>query len=750
MNTSRKLFLAILAAYLLLATTYSVVSPLFEVSDELWHYPMVKYIADNAALPIQDPANPGAWRQEGSQPPLYYMLGAALTFWIDTSDLDAVRRINPHADIGVIRPDGNANMMVHRPELERFPWRGTALAVHIVRFLSVALGAGTVWVTYALTRELFPQWDAAALLAAALVAFLPMFLFIHGSVNNDALSNLLGNLLTLMLVRLLNQKTRPTIRQYVWLGIATGCGLLAKGSIGFLIFVIAAVLLVLSLRYRDWKPLIIGGIISGGITNAIAAWWYIRNWQLYGDPTGLNVFLDTVGRRLIPANAEQLWAERNSFLQAYWGFFGGVNVPLPDWTYIGFNIIGGVALVSAILYLLATLIHRAQPRSWWLSAAVTLIWMGVTFSSYLQWTAITPASQGRLVFVALSSISMWMAVGLLWMFRRWGRYPLAGGAVGYFAAVALMSPFVVIQPMYTPPPAPTQINPAPPVTFIAPDGGEIALLGAGVQTEPVRPSEYLHMQTDWQIQEVFARNWSLFIHLETPDGVIIAQRDVFAGRGLLATSDLPPTTAWQNPLAVNVPSGAYAPMTLNVMVGWYHLPTGERLRTPDGRERVQIGTAQLLPRESAQALPNPLRVNFDNRIELIAYEYSTLTPRQNEEMQVTLYWRALAPIPEDFVIFVHVIDASTFNIVGGSDAAPVGWTRPTRTWQVGEIIEDTHTFTIRADAPPTPYELEIGMYTVEPDGTYPRLRVVTADGGMANDYFYLSRVRVLPAESPAP
>lgn len=747
MSANHRILAIILTVYTLLALTYSFISPPFEVSDELWHYPMVKVIADTGRLPMQDPANPGPWRQEGSQPPLYYMIGAALTFWIDTSDMHDLRRINPHADIGVIRPDGNANMMTHRADLEQ-QWDGTMLAVRIVRLLSVVLGFGTVWVTYLLGRQLFPDWPVIALTASALVAFLPMFLFIHGSVNNDALSNFLGNLITLLLVRLLLQERAPIIRDYVWLGLAVGMGLIAKGSIGFMVFVVAFVLLVLSIRHRDWKPFFIGGLISGALTNLIAAWWYIRNWQLYGDPTGLNVFLDTVGRRLIPANAQQLWAERNSFLQAYWGFFGGVNVPFPDWTYIGFNILGGVALVSGLIYLVVLAVRRERAWRWWLAAAVTLIWMTVTFVSYLQWTSVTPASQGRLMFVSLSSISLWMAVGMAWPLRHIGRYPLVGLSVGYFAAAAVFAPFVVIRPAYTPPPAAT--DGTSDVTFTAPDGGHVTLLRAGVQSEPVQPSEYVHLHADWRIDDRFTRDWSLFIHLVTPDGVIIAQRDIYPGRGLLATSDLIDGQTWQNPAAVNVPMGAYAPGTLDVTVGWYHLPTGERMTLPNGDDRVKIGTVTVEPRPSTLDLPNPIQVNFDNRIELVGFEYSTLTPEQGGEMTTTLYWRAKEPIAEDYVIFVHVIDAPTFTIIGGSDAQPAGWTRPTSTWEVGEIITDTHTFTIREDALPTPYELEIGMYTVEEDGTYPRLRVVTPDGGMANDYAYLSRVRVIPPQETTP
>jgi hypothetical protein len=117
----------LLLAYVMLAGIYSVVTPIFEASDEVWHYPMVKYVADHAAIPVQTPGVATAWRQEGSQPPLYYMLAAALTFWIDTSDLDRMRQINPHADLGAIVPDGNVNIAIHDPAAESFPWHGTAL-----------------------------------------------------------------------------------------------------------------------------------------------------------------------------------------------------------------------------------------------------------------------------------------------------------------------------------------------------------------------------------------------------------------------------------------------------------------------------------------------------------------------------------------------------------------------------------------------------------------------------------------------
>ncbi len=111
----------ILVVFALVSIVYSVVIPPFEASDELWHYPMVQYIAENWRLPVQDPNNVGPWRQEGSQAPLYYIIGALTTFWVDTSDMPDVRHLNPHVNNGVATADGNINLIVHNPDLGASP-----------------------------------------------------------------------------------------------------------------------------------------------------------------------------------------------------------------------------------------------------------------------------------------------------------------------------------------------------------------------------------------------------------------------------------------------------------------------------------------------------------------------------------------------------------------------------------------------------------------------------------------------------
>ncbi|MGD8804893.1 MAG: hypothetical protein PVH65_03540, partial [Chloroflexota bacterium] len=90
--TEKRLLWTIIIIFAGLGVFYALTTPVFEASDELWHYPMIEHLADGNSLPVQvfDPAQAGPWKQEASQPPLYYYLGAALTFWIDTSDMATV------------------------------------------------------------------------------------------------------------------------------------------------------------------------------------------------------------------------------------------------------------------------------------------------------------------------------------------------------------------------------------------------------------------------------------------------------------------------------------------------------------------------------------------------------------------------------------------------------------------------------------------------------------------------------------
>lgn len=130
----------ILFAFIGLGVTYSLVTPIFEAPDEIQHYFYVQYLADERSLPALTIPEEEPFQQEGSQPPLYYLLGAFATFWIDTDDALSLLSPNPYANVGIPLAPGNKNVII-RTDREAFPFRGATLAIHLVRFLSVLQGA---------------------------------------------------------------------------------------------------------------------------------------------------------------------------------------------------------------------------------------------------------------------------------------------------------------------------------------------------------------------------------------------------------------------------------------------------------------------------------------------------------------------------------------------------------------------------------------------------------------------------------
>src|SRR5512139_2618681 len=151
----RPWLLIILIAFVALAALYSISTPIFEASDEVSHYAVVQHIANTGALPVQRPGVKTAWEQEGSQPPLYYLLAEPLARLLDTRDAAERMTRNPHAAPGDPSLDANRNLVIHSPA-EDFPWRDTTLAVHLMRFLSILMGAGTIGLSYLIARRLFP------------------------------------------------------------------------------------------------------------------------------------------------------------------------------------------------------------------------------------------------------------------------------------------------------------------------------------------------------------------------------------------------------------------------------------------------------------------------------------------------------------------------------------------------------------------------------------------------------------------
>ncbi|MCS6803202.1 MAG: glycosyltransferase family 39 protein [Chloroflexota bacterium] len=105
----------------------------------------------------------------------------------------------------------------------------------------------------------------------------------------------------------------------------------------------------------------------------------------------------------------------------------------------------------------------------------------------------------------------------------------------------------------------------------------------------------------------------------------------------------------------------------------------------------------------------PERVQFERGIELLGYSLAQSESRPGEALQLTLFWRATAPVDERYTVFTHLIDAAEL-IWGQRDAEPGSGRRPTDSWTPGETIVDRYGLPVFAGTPPGAYYIEIGLY----------------------------------------
>ncbi len=128
---------------------------------------------------------------------------------------------------------------------------------------------------------------------------------------------------------------------------------------------------------------------------------------------------------------------------------------------------------------------------------------------------------------------------------------------------------------------------------------------------------------------------------------------------------------------------------------------------------------------------------LDDMMVLIGYDASQyLAP--GETLRIALYWFALADIPDDYTVFVHLLDANG-AAVAQADGKPVWWTYPTTQWEPGQYIRDEHILELAADTPRGDYTLAVGMYDAE---TGVRLNVKDVQGTVPDGRIELCVVRV--------
>lgn len=167
-----------------------------------------------------------------------------------------------------------------------------------------------------------------------------------------------------------------------------------------------------------------------------------------------------------------------------------------------------------------------------------------------------------------------------------------------------------------------------------------------------------------------------------------------------------PTSAWREGETINQWFEVQLPADL--ASGNYQLA----LSSLGTNTEITLGQIRVEGRQRLYDLPadiqHPLgNVTLGERVKLLGFN---LNLSKADTMIVTLYWQALASMPESYKGFIHVLDAQG-QIIAQRDQIPMAGQSPTTSWLPREIIVDDYTFSIPPGSVPAgTYQLAVGLY----------------------------------------
>jgi hypothetical protein len=138
--------------------------------------------------------------------------------------------------------------------------------------------------------------------------------------------------------------------------------------------------------------------------------------------------------------------------------------------------------------------------------------------------------------------------------------------------------------------------------------------------------------------------------------------------------------------------------------------------------------------------------NFGGHVELLGYDLPAVEVEAGQPLPLTLYWRATAPVPHNYQVFVHLTNPAT-TLWGQSDKLNPGDFPSTR-WPLDKYVWDDHRLPVLPGTPPGEYRLSVGLYDLS---TGRRAPVFDAAGQIVGDNVVLdTAVKVaVPRVPPA-
>jgi hypothetical protein len=718
----------VVLAYLVIGVFYAAATPVFEAGEELEHYTVV-HVLKNGGLPVQGTTDTFYWGDKASQPPLYYAFAALLTRSIDGSDYISLLQFNPYARVNDLITFGNRNLLL--PVTAGVGESGTVLAVLVLRLVNVAFGA-CVLVCVHRTALLFnAKRPAIALLAAAVTAFNPMFVFVCASVSNLPLAMVFNGIVIACLMQTL--RTGFALSRSIAVGAALAAAIMTHLAGLLILPVVLATWLFIARRDRNWRGCGVAMLAATVLPVAVCAFWFLRNQSLYGDPLGFGVWLEVIGRRAIPIDVGTLFAEMAYFRQSFWGIFGVGNLKLGEGLYFLLDVFVFISLFGLVymvmqLYAIRDFGHARRE----LSGALPLLGiMLLGIMAYFVLVVSVAHVPGTVVFPLMGAISPMLAAGFIevvWWFlffitppdRSYVRagdavpneslHPNAVWSARFLAMVALLVPLVTILPTYRPPAPIEQLEPGVQRVYARYDG--IELVGYQLMQDRYLPGQVVGVTLYWRVLEPTTNDYTLSLALLAPGGEVLGKEVTYPGWGTLRTSAWQAGAIYADTYFIRLDPLIVGNLPLRLHVSWWDDTRGIRIaqfdekgdEIPDVLLRAGAMIFEQNLRSSLASLQHidPRKREFGAKLRLEQFSFDRQT------LQTVLIWDTMSPMLIDYTMTVQILNPSN-EVVSQFDTQPP---LPTSFWGYGDRYFTIHPL-VPAELDPGDYRVIVAVYDLE-------------------------------------
>jgi hypothetical protein len=247
--------------------------------------------------------------------------------------------------------------------------------------------------------------------------------------------------------------------------------------------------------------------------------------------------------------------------------------------------------------------------------------------------------------------------------------------------------------------------------------GDIELLGYQVDGDPVYPDhDTLKITLYWRPTAQTSEPLSLYIQVFAAgndgdaDGVVeVGKVDSYPGRGMLRSDTWETDVIYQDVYQIEIKDWVgLTPFETRFKIGWRDNKTDAEIpATTLSGEAIEAVILQGGRVSSGnQAVPSGRGATFGDAIRL----HDAQITQTESGLTLDVYWEALHPIPEDFTVFVQLIDPAnpTQPLAFGDGVPRGGWWRSSL-WIPEEAFADQYHVPLD-DIPVGDYEVVFGFY----------------------------------------